>query len=288
MAGVTTLIWGTTMISSKVLLQEGLSPAQILFCRFLLGYVFLWILYPRTHRIRSIHDELLFVGMGVFGGSLYFLTENTALVYTQATNVSLICALVPLITAILSFFVLKEKLPGRFWAGSLIACIGVSFVILNGNFILKLGPLGDLLAFSAICSWAIYCMLVKKLHYKYNSLFVTRNLFFYGLLTLAPYFLYEPFDVSLELFQRFPVWGNLLFLGLIASSLCYVMWNSAMHELGVIKTNTYLYFMPLVTIVTAVIFISEQITVYILLGAAFILFGLWIANHNKKSQVIKA
>lgn len=281
MAGLTTLIWGTTMISSKVLLQEGLSPAQILFCRFLLGYFFLWILYPRTHRIRSLHDELLFAGMGVFGGSLYFLTENTALIYTQATNVSLICALVPLITAILSCLILKEKLSGRFWIGSFVACIGVSFVILNGNFVLKLSPLGDLLAFSAVCSWAIYCLMVKKLHYKYNSLFVTRNLFFYGLLTLAPWFFYEPFDVPSEVFQRPAVWGNLLFLGLIASSLCYVMWNSAMHELGVIKTNTYLYFMPLVTIITAVIFISEQVTAFILVGAILILLGLWIASQKK-------
>jgi len=282
MAGVTTVIWGTTMISSKILLEEGLSPAQILFCRFLLGYIFLWILYPRTHRIRSLRDELLFVGMGILGGSLYFLTENTALVYTQATNVSLICALVPLITAILSYLILKEKLSGRFWIGSLIACIGVSFVILNGNFILKLSPLGDLLAFSAVCSWSAYCILVKKLHYKYNTLFVTRNLFFYGLLTLAPYFLYEPFNVPVEVFQRPTVWGNLLFLGLIASSLCYVMWNSAMHELGVIKTNTYLYFMPLVTIITAMIFISEQITAFIIIGAILIILGLWIASQKKK------
>ena len=270
------------MVSSKILLQEGLTPAQILFCRFFLGYIFLWILYPRTHRIRSLHDELLFVGMGIFGGSLYFLTENTALVYTQATNVSLICAMVPLMTAILSFIVLKEKLPRRFWLGSLIACTGVSLVILNGNFVLKLSPLGDLLAFIAICCWAIYCLMVKKLHGQYNTLYVIRNVFFYGLLTLAPYFLYEPFDVPFEIFMHPVVWGNLLFLGLVASSLCFVMWNMAMNELGIIKTNSYLYFIPLITMATATVFISEQITVYILLGAALILFGLWFANNKKR------
>ena len=280
MAGLTTFIWGTTMVSSKILLQEGLSPAEILSCRFTLGYLFLWILYPRTHRIRSWRDELVFVGMGVCGGSLYFLTENTALAYTQATNVSLICAMVPLITAILSFFVLKEKLSRRFWVGSLIACMGVSMVILNGSFVLKLSPLGDLLALSAICCWAVYCILVKQLKSNYNSLYVIRNVFFYGLLTLAPYFLYEPFDVPLEAFQRPVVWTNLLFLGLIASSLCYVMWNMSMSELGVIKTNTYLYFTPLVTMATASFFISEQITVFILMGAALILFGLWVANRR--------
>jgi drug/metabolite transporter (DMT)-like permease len=280
MAGITTVIWGTTMVASKVLLNEGLSPAQIMFDRFLLGYVFLWILYPRTHRIRSLHDEALFAGMGVFGGSLYFLTENSALIYAQATDVSLICASVPLISAILSHFVLGERLSRGFRLGSAVAMAGVALVILNGNFVLKMNPLGDILAFAAICCWAVYCLLVKKLRHNYSALFITRRLFLYGILTLLPYFLYEPFHFSITALQRPAVWGNLLFLGLIASSLCYVMWNSAIRELGIVKTNSYLYFSPAITIVTASIVLSEHVTAFILLGTALILLGLWIAEKR--------
>ncbi|MDR2120071.1 MAG: DMT family transporter [Tannerella sp.] len=280
MAGITTVIWGTTMVASKALLNEGLSPAQIMFYRFLLGYVFLWILYPRTHSVRSLRDEAFFAGMGVFGGSLYFLTENSALVYAQATDVSLICASVPLIAAILSHFVLGERLSRGFRMGSAVAMIGITLVILNGNFVLKMSPLGDILAFAAICCWAVYCLLVKKLRHNYSTMFITRRLFLYGLLTLSPYFLYEPFHFSVEILQRPAVWGNLLFLGLIASSLCYVMWNSAMRELGIVKTNSYLYFSPVVTIITAAIVLSEHVTAFILTGAALILLGLWIAGRK--------
>jgi drug/metabolite transporter (DMT)-like permease len=281
MAGITTVIWGTTMVSSKILLGEGLSPAQIMLYRFALGYVFLWILYPRSHRIRSWHDEALFAGMGIFGGSLYFLTENSALIYAQATDVSLICASVPIVSAVLTHFALGERLSRGFRLGSVVAMAGVTLVILNGNFVLRMSPLGDVLAFAAICCWAVYCLLVKKLRHRYNTLYITRRLFLYGLLTLAPWFLHEPFRFDAALLQRPTVWINLLFLGLVASSLCYVMWNSAIRELGIIRTNSYLYFSPVVTMITASIVLSEHITLFALVGSALILSGLWIAGKRK-------
>jgi len=280
MAGVTTVIWGTTFVSSKVLLNAGLSPAEIMFERFLLGYLFLWLLYPRLPRFHSLHDELIFAGMGIFGGSLYFLAENSALVYAQTSDVSLICASVPLVTAILTHLVLGEQLSRKFRLGSLFAMTGVALVVLNGNFVLKLSPLGDILAFAAICCWAVYCLLMRKLRYQYNTLVITRRVFLYGLLTLAPYFLFTPFRFDMSVMSRPEVWGNLLFLGIIASSLCYVMWNSAMRSLGIIRTNSYLYFTPVVTIVTAAFVLSEHIGIYIVTGAALILLGLWIAGRK--------
>jgi drug/metabolite transporter (DMT)-like permease len=112
MAGVTSIVWGTTLVSSKVLLHYGLTPAQIMLYRFIIAYLFLWILYPRTHRIKSVKDEFSFLSIGFFGGTLYFLLENTALEYTQATNVGLICATVPLLTAMLATSV-YERCPAE-------------------------------------------------------------------------------------------------------------------------------------------------------------------------------
>ncbi|MDR1745853.1 MAG: DMT family transporter [Tannerella sp.] len=284
-AGITTLIWGTTMVSSKVLLLAGLTPAQILIYRFGIGYIFLWILHPHTYRVRSLHDELLFLCIGITGGSLYFLTENTALIYTHATNVSLICALSPFIVAMINRLTLREKLPRRFWAGSVVAFAGVAMVILNGNYILKLNPAGDLLAFAAIFSWAVYCVLTRQLHVPYNPLYITRNLFFYGMVTMIPYFCFvEPFRLPWDIIRQPVVWGNLLFLGLVASSLCYVVWTWVMRELGVVKTNSYLYISPPVTVATAFIVLSEQITTFIVGGTVLILFGLWIAGRKKTTK----
>lgn len=281
MAAVTTIIWGTTLISSKVLIQAGLSPAEILLCRFILGYVFLWIVYPRTHKIRSWHDELLFVAMGLLGGSIYFLTENTALMYTHATNVALICATVPLTTAMISHFVVKRQHISRYFIiGSAVSFAGVALVILNGNFVLNLSPIGDLLTVASVLSWSFYCVLIKLLKHEYNTLFITRNLLFYGILTILPYFAFNPIGFTADVLAKPEVCGNICYLGIVSSALCYWMWNIAMSNLGVVETNNYIYFMPLVTIITASLVLDEQITLYVMCGTALILYGLWLSNKR--------
>lgn len=275
----TVIVWGVTMVSTKILLREGLSPEEIMIIRFVMAYLFLWILYPRSHKNKSWRDELIFIGTGITSSSLYFFLENTALVYTSATNVSLICALIPLMTAIFTCLAFRQSpLTKKFRTGSVISVTGAFLVILNGNFSFTFNPLGDALAFLAIVSWSVYGVLVKCLKGHYHSLFVTRKIFLYGILTILPYFIFVPFDVPVETLTRPVVLGNLCFLGLIASSLCYFMWTLSLRNLGVVKTNHYIYFSPLVTILTAHFVLSEQITLYVICGTLFILGGLWIAT----------
>ena len=246
-----------------------------------MAYLFLWIIYPRSHRVKSWRDELIFMGMGITSGSLYFFLENTALVYTSATNASLICALIPLLTAILTYLTFKEKqLSKRFWAGSTISIAGTILVVLNGNFSFDFNLLGDFLALMAIVSWSVYGVLIRFLKGSYDSLFVTRKIFLYGIFTIAPYFIFEPFNVSPEVLLKPVNIMNLCFLGLIASSLCYFFWTMALRRLGAVKTNNYIYFSPLVTIITANIVLSEQITIYVVCGTILIIGGLLIASTN--------
>ncbi|MDR2292265.1 MAG: DMT family transporter [Prevotellaceae bacterium] len=279
---LTIIVWGTTMVATKILLHEGLSPEEIMLIRFLVAYIFLWILYPRTHKVKSWSDELTLFGMGVTSGSAYFFFENTALVYTSATNVAIIGALIPLLTAIFTYVAFRENpLTRLFWTGSAISVAGAVLVILNGNFSLNMNPTGDFLALLGIVSWSVYGVLSKCLKGRYSSLFITRNIFFYGILTLLPYFVFEPFDVPVKTLLKPSVLWNLVFLGFVASSMCYFLWTFSLKKLGVVKTNNYIYFSPLITIITAGIVLNERITVYIVCGTAFIICGLLIANTKK-------
>lgn len=146
MAAVTVMIWGTTFVATKVLIKYGLSPVDILFYRFLLAYICIWFFSPRVLLAKSWQDELRFVGLGLCGGSLYFVAENTALGMTLASNVSLIICTTPILTALLApFFYKGDKLKARLIGGSLMALIGVGLVVFNGSFILQLSPAGDIL-----------------------------------------------------------------------------------------------------------------------------------------------
>ena len=99
---ITVIIWGTTFVSTKVLIHHGLSPVDILFYRFALAYICIWFISPKVLFARSKRDELMFVAAGLCGGSIYFITENTALGITLASNVSLIICTAPILTAFLS------------------------------------------------------------------------------------------------------------------------------------------------------------------------------------------
>ncbi|MDR0683384.1 MAG: DMT family transporter [Dysgonamonadaceae bacterium] len=279
------IVWGTTFVSTKILLQHGLTPACIFFYRFLLAYLAIWFFCPKRLWADNKRDEFLLFCLGLTGGSLYFITENTALQITLASNVSLILCTLPLITAFLSHFCVKgERLKKSFVYGSLIAITGVALVVFNGNFILKIKPLGDILTLIAALLWGLYTIILKQFDNRYPVLFLTRKVFFYGLVSLLPFFLFSPLTVEKETLLHPVVLGNLLFLGLIASMLCYILWNTAIKHLGAVRTSNYLYFVPVVTLITSSIVINETITLIALLGAAFIIGGVYFAERRGKRK----
>jgi len=229
----------------------------------------------------SWKDELLMVLLGLTGGSLYFLTENSSMNYTTTTNTSLIVSLCPLVaTALISLFYKSQRLNRRQTVGSLMAAVGVALVVMNGHFVLHLSPLGDVLAFSAALCWAVYSLLMIPVNRKYDTLFITRKVFFYGLLTMIPYFIWRP-GLGIHLLVQQPelVW-NLLFLGCVASMLCFLAWNWVLKKLGAVVATNYVYFNPVTTIIFAWLILHEQITLFFILGTLLILVGMYMADRH--------
>ncbi len=282
LAILTSAIWGTTFISSKLLLQEGLSPAAIMILRFVLAYVLMLPFVKGKWFCRSVKDELLMVLLGISGGSLYFLLENTALLYTQASNVAIIIAATPLLTMLTVNLLNRGKgASKRLYGYSLMSLAGVALVILNGNFVLKLNPIGDLLTFGAVVTWVIYSIIIAKVQERYSSWMITRKIFFYGVVTLLPYFLVEPWDVTWEMMSRPMVWGNIAYLGVLASLGCYMTWNIVIKRLGAVDATNYLYINPIVAMITANLLLGERITPLAIAGTALILVGVYLAERKK-------
>ncbi|MDE7123482.1 MAG: DMT family transporter [Alistipes sp.] len=281
----TVSVWGATFVSTKVLIARGLSPEWIFFIRFAVAYVLILFAVPRPLRLRSATDEALAAAAGVTGGSLYFLTENIALEYAPASNVSLIVCTAPVWTALLlGALDRRERMSRRQIAGSALAFAGMTLVVLNGRFVLRLSPAGDLLALAAALLWMVYSLVVKRIVGRYPALLVTRKIFFYGLLTILPVVVARPLDADAALFARPDVWGTLLFLGVVASMLCYLIWNAVIRRLGAVRATNYIYFNPLVTMLTAWLCIGERITAAALAGAALILGGMWITERDRRDR----
>ena len=272
-------VWGTTFVNTKILYNSGLTPSEIFFLRFLIAYVAIWFISPRKLFTNSWRDEGTMLLLGITGGSLFFVAENSAVALTYVNNVSFITSTSPLVTVILGIvFVKSIKATWTLIVGSLIALVGVGLVIFNGSFILHLNPWGDLLALLTAVCWAVYTLLMKSVSERYSAVFITRKLFFYGLLTVLPMFLIDPWTVSLATLLTPKVAFNLLLLGLVASFLCFALWTVVIERLGVMTASNYQYLNPITTVVASTIWLSEPMTAIAYIGSALILIGVIVSN----------
>ncbi len=275
-------MWGYSFVSTKVLLENGLGPTQIYIFRFIIAYIIVLCISHKRLFSRSFADEFLFFLCGLLSGSLYFIAENNALEYTLATNVALLTSLSPLITVLLVACIYRnEKISSGTWIGTGIAIVGVACVVFNSSTDVQIRPLGDFLSLLAALSWSVYSLILKKLNAVYDVWFITRKTFFYGLLTALPFLILgdaggvNPFSVL----SRPAVWGNLLFLGLGASTAAFLIWGNTVKRLGAITANNYMYLQPVVTLVVSALILNERVNFVGITGIVLILGGLWLGDY---------
>lgn len=281
MAVLTVTIWGTSFVSTKILLGYGFSAVFIFFMRFVFTYLLLLVLSHDVWRAKNWKDELTMMVGGVMGGTLYFWMENTALTLSPSSNVSLIVCTNPLLIMItVSLLFKKERLNVRQIIGSLLTFVGMVLVVLNGRFFLHLSPKGDLLALGAAVVWVVYSISMRRLHGKYSTLFITRKVFFYSCLTALPLLLCDQNDIPWENIKIPVVILNFLLLALLSSLFGYLVWNMVLKNLGTVFASNYIYAIPLVTIITAVIVLEERITWVAMLGAVAIVVGMVMAERK--------
>ena len=278
----TGIVWGLTFVSTKVLL-ETFVPFEILFGRFFIAFLALWLVRPRILRLRPGHraDELLFAACGLTGVVAYFLLENTGLVYAPASNVSVVTSTAPLFIAILAVLFGREKrLRPAFIVGFVVAIIGIAFISFSGNAEegFRLGK-GELMAMGGAAMWGIYSNILGLISDRgYETIATIKRIFAWGLafmVLLAP-FMGLSWDFSRLLSLRYA--GNLLFLGLVASGLCYITWSFTVDRLGASHAGAYIYLQPAVTIVAAMLFLGEAFTWRIGLGLVLVLAGLLLSE----------
>ncbi len=291
-------VWGVTFVSTKVLIGAGMHPVAIFFVRFMLAYAGIWLYIALSRQPAKLwygwKEELVFLLLGVSGGSLYFLTENLALAYTQATNVAFLVCSAPLFTAIFTL-IYRRFGKGRFvdglepvrlgWplvGGTVLALAGMAMVVFDGAR-LQLSARGDLLAIAAALCWAVYSLFMSQMTRDHGTVTATRKVFFYGLLTILPFLSGYKDSFAPAILGQTAVWFNLLFLGLVASLLCFILWNLAMDKLGNVTTTNYVYLNPVFTLLSAMALLGERMTLLAGIGCAAILAGVIWAGQRSNS-----
>lgn len=279
------IAWGTSFLSSKVLMVAGgFTPVEVFIYRFTFAYLLLLLMTGKKIMSNNYKDELLFLVCGLCAGSIYFVAENYALQFTSTGNVSLLVSISPIFTTALMAVIYRFVPKPNVIIGSIIAFGGVACIIFSAGEGFEISPKGDLIALSASMSWAIYTIVVKRLSPIYSSLFITRKLFFYGVITALPLLLIQ--NKPLKLWLLFDLEQpqyllNFLFLGLFCSAFAYFVWNEVMRILGAIKSNNYLYIQPLVTMIAGYFILGEQIYLLGYVGCVLIIGGIIISEKLK-------
>lgn len=286
---ITVICWGCSFIASKVLMEGAdMTPVEVYVYRFTLAYLIMLVFTFKDFRSNSWKDEMQMALCGICSGTLYFLMENYALMYTSTGNVSLLSSISPIFIAILLSIIYKTRMKRGEIIGSIVAFLGVALVIMSESISKGLGmeihPIGDILAISCAVSWAVYSIALKRLVPLYNTLFLTRKLFFYGLITSIPLLFLQKEPLHLKVIFDFsqPIFFlNLLFLAVMCSSMAYLLWNESMKTIGPLATNNYLYIQPPVTMVAGCILLGETIYPFAYVGCALVILGLIVADKMK-------
>ena len=275
----TVMIWGTTFISSEILLQD-FTPVEVLFYRFVLGLVALMVVYPKPMKGTTWKQELLMAVGGLSGITLYYLLENIALTYTMASNVSVIVSTAPIFTVLFCNMLYKdEKRTGvKFFIGFLITMAGIWMISFNGA-ALKLNPLGDFLSLLAAVMWGIYSAAYKKItEFGYPVIQTTRRMFFYGVLFMIPFLFFMDFRFDISGFVNPVYLLNILYLGFGACALCFLTWNYAVTKLGAVKSSFYIYLVPVITVVMSSIILKEEMILIAIIGTVLTIVGLFVSE----------
>lgn len=278
---LTIIVWGVSFLNTRTLLDAGLNPSEIYIMRFTLAYLgFLGFSRGRVQWL-GWRQEWLMLLCGLTGGSIYFVAENYALTLTLVSDVAIIIALTPLLTVLVARLRNHdEPFTPLMAAGSLIALAGVAILTFKDGFVWGHSMLGDLLALVAALSWAFYSIIIKRLTRQHSTITITRKTFFYGLVTSLPLLCLQQSGLSAQVIAQPAVWGNIIYLALICSMAAFFAWGRIVKGLGAIKTNNYIYLSPVVSVISAALWLHERISPAGYVGCALILAGLILTTRH--------
>ncbi len=283
LAAATCAVWGLTFVSSKILLRD-FTPFEILFDRFVIGFLGLAVLAGGFHFVRGRRHWLSAASAALTGVVLYFISENGALERTAAANVSIIVSTAPFFVAIVNrLFGDHERLSGRFIAGFFISMSGIA-IISSESLELEGGMSGNLMALAAALLWGFYCLSVRRLSDAgFSSGEITGSVFLCSFLICLPLMPLFGYSLKAEKLSEMQNWGNLLFLGIIATAACFYAWNLATAWIGSVSTSVYLYAQPAVTALAAIPLLGERLTLGTASGIALTVAGLVTAQRRGRA-----
>jgi len=274
------IVWGTTYISTKSVIQET-TPIVLAFLRFLSASALLVPLAVFRGGLKALPRPIpwgTLVTMSVCGYVIYFVAFNYAMVYTSAVQGALIQALIPAAVATAAALFLRERPSARRLLGIALSLVGVVLVVVYGTADnnARNPLLGGILMLSTVLAWALYTVLAKRVANADPIVITAFNMALAAVL-MIPLVLMELHGHLLPLLSV-GSWLNVVYLGLVASGGAFLVYNLALRDLEASAVGVWMNLVPIVGMVTAVLFLGESLNAWQIVGAAVALIGMWLSS----------
>jgi drug/metabolite transporter (DMT)-like permease len=225
--------------------------------------------------------------MGLLGVTLYYLTFNLAMVYVSASQGALVQASIPAMTALVAVVWLRERATAMRWLGIALSVAGVLIVFSGNSSASGQSPLlGNSLMFASVVCWGLYTALAKRVA-NFEPLVMTVCLMGTGTLLLVPFSAYEIMNAGLK---PLPIegWLGVLYLGGVASGLAYAIYNASLRHLDASAVGVYTNLIPIVGVLTGIVFLGEPMSLRAILGGAIVMLGVWITSRSERPERAEA
>nr|MBN2278244.1 DMT family transporter [candidate division Zixibacteria bacterium] len=280
---LTVTFWGLSFVGTKIALDY-LTPPEIIALRLLLGFPVLYLVMRRKGLKISFDGRqgLIIIAASLLLG-VHFVIQAIGLIYTSATNTAWLIATIPVFIAILSFFFLKERLTWKRITGILTATLGVLLLVSDGhlNNLDWLESVGDWIILGSCITWSAYTILTRNISRVINPLSLSVSILLIPMLLLTLYLIaFTPFEKLTGL--PVSVILVLIFLGVFCLGIAHWFWLEGLSRKGATEVGVFLYIEPVVTTVAAGSILGEKISIFLALGAALIVFGVYLVQRKKR------
>jgi drug/metabolite transporter (DMT)-like permease len=277
---VVVVLWAGSFSVIKRLLDDGAAAGDIALLRYAIaapGFAYiLWRARGLPGLTRADAARVVAAGLLVVVGYHMFLNLGTR--YTTSGIAALVVALAPGLTMLLAFVLGLDQISRRRIAGLAVAFFGVAIVVAlgSGNELSFESAKGPLIVLGAPLAFALYNVILKPLLGRYDLLALTAATSLVGMVGLTPFVRGSTVDAVVDATASEA--ALLLYLGVLATLLGYVLWNAGLKGLGPTRAVTYAYAIPPLAVTFGAIFLDEPVTIWLALGGALVVGGIAAAQ----------
>ena len=278
--------WSGNFFAGKIAYLSDLTPFKLGFFRWLLAML---ILLPFTYSeiIRNYNyykkNILLMTFLGFLAVTVFNSLTYISLQTTLIINSTLMASIAPVLMIGFSWLIFKTKTTTLQFAGIFLSLLGAFSIILKGN-INNLFNLyftsGDVWMFTAVVSWCLYSVLLKKIDNSISQLASLQVMVILGLLFIFPLYVIENYNTSFLPTQKID-FVIIIYVAIFASIIAFFSWNKGVSIIGPNRSSLFLHLIPVFSSIWAVSFLNEKFSFFHFIGIIFILSGIILSNIKK-------